>query len=145
MPTKELGNRAADLNGEDSRSAPVPSSSFSYLNRFANSESSTDEEGTGTYLYIAGAETVLCIVFDEMSFKFCMICKFTLPYRLQFCILSIPFSKAAVLVLLVAKACGVILVGFTLMCLGCLQRHPSYRPQILVIPRARTEKLRVLG
>ncbi|NXY83265.1 LMTK2 kinase, partial [Alcedo cyanopectus] len=46
-PTKELGNRAADLNGEDSGSTPVPSSSFSYLNRFANSESSTDEEGGG--------------------------------------------------------------------------------------------------
>ncbi|KFO79935.1 Serine/threonine-protein kinase LMTK2, partial [Cuculus canorus] len=47
MPTQELGNRAADLNGEDSHSTPVPSSSFSYLNRFANSESSTDEEGGG--------------------------------------------------------------------------------------------------
>ncbi|NWH65469.1 LMTK2 kinase, partial [Geococcyx californianus] len=47
MPTKELGNRAADLNGEDSHSTPVPSSSFGYLNRFANSESSTDEEGGG--------------------------------------------------------------------------------------------------
>ncbi|NXC65614.1 LMTK2 kinase, partial [Anhinga anhinga] len=47
MPTKELGNHAADLNGEGSRSTPVPSSSFSYLNRFANSESSTDEEGGG--------------------------------------------------------------------------------------------------
>lgn len=58
MPTKELGNRAADLNGEGSRSTPVPSSSFSYLNRFANSESSTDEEGTWIYLYTAAAETV---------------------------------------------------------------------------------------
>ncbi|NXT03480.1 LMTK2 kinase, partial [Jacana jacana] len=47
MPTKELGNRAAEVNGEGSRSAPVPSSSLSYLNRFANSESSTDEEGGG--------------------------------------------------------------------------------------------------
>ncbi|KFO92805.1 Serine/threonine-protein kinase LMTK2, partial [Buceros rhinoceros silvestris] len=47
MPTKELGNRAADVNGEGSHSTPVPSSSFSYLNRFANSESSTDEEGGG--------------------------------------------------------------------------------------------------
>ncbi|NXN22111.1 LMTK2 kinase, partial [Nycticryphes semicollaris] len=47
MPTKELGNRAAEMNGEGSRSAPVPSSSLSYLNRFANSESSTDEEGGG--------------------------------------------------------------------------------------------------
>ncbi|XP_068002855.1 serine/threonine-protein kinase LMTK2 [Melanerpes formicivorus] len=46
-PTKELGNRAADLNGEGSCSAPVPSSNLSYLNRFANSESSTDEEGGG--------------------------------------------------------------------------------------------------
>uniref|UniRef100_A0A8C4VES1 Serine/threonine-protein kinase LMTK2 n=1 Tax=Falco tinnunculus TaxID=100819 RepID=A0A8C4VES1_FALTI len=46
-PTKELGNRAVDMNGEDSHSTPVPSSSFSYLNRFANSESSTDEEGGG--------------------------------------------------------------------------------------------------
>ncbi|KAM6077997.1 serine/threonine-protein kinase LMTK2 isoform 2-T2 [Theristicus caerulescens] len=46
-PTKELGNRAADVNGEGSHSAPVPSSCFSYLNRFANSESSTDEEGGG--------------------------------------------------------------------------------------------------
>ncbi|KFP26662.1 Serine/threonine-protein kinase LMTK2, partial [Colius striatus] len=46
-PTKELGNRAADLNGEGSHSTPVPSSSLSYLNRFANSESSTDEEGGG--------------------------------------------------------------------------------------------------
>ncbi|KAM6250093.1 serine/threonine-protein kinase LMTK2 isoform 2-T4 [Porphyrio hochstetteri] len=43
-PTKELGHCAADLNGEGSPSTPVPSSSFSYLNRFANSESSTDEE-----------------------------------------------------------------------------------------------------
>ncbi|XP_065500901.1 serine/threonine-protein kinase LMTK2 isoform X2 [Caloenas nicobarica] len=47
MPTKELGNRAADLNGEGSHSTPVPTSSFSYLNRFTNSESSTDEEGGG--------------------------------------------------------------------------------------------------
>ncbi|KAM6114229.1 serine/threonine-protein kinase LMTK2 [Pterocles gutturalis] len=46
-PTKELGNRAADLNGDGSHSTPVPSSSFSHLNRFANSESSTDEEGGG--------------------------------------------------------------------------------------------------
>ncbi|XP_064887674.1 serine/threonine-protein kinase LMTK2 isoform X2 [Columba livia] len=47
MPTKELGHRAADVTGEGSRSAPVPASSFSYLNRFTNSESSTDEEGGG--------------------------------------------------------------------------------------------------
>ncbi|NXN95556.1 LMTK2 kinase, partial [Rhinopomastus cyanomelas] len=46
-PTKELGNRAADLNGEDSDSTPAPSLGFSYLNRSANSESSTDEEGGG--------------------------------------------------------------------------------------------------
>ncbi|NXH14798.1 LMTK2 kinase, partial [Bucco capensis] len=46
-PTKELGNRAAELNGEGSHGTPVPPSSFSYLNRFANSESSTDEEGGG--------------------------------------------------------------------------------------------------
>ncbi|NWW47544.1 LMTK2 kinase, partial [Pedionomus torquatus] len=47
MPTKELGNRAAEVNGEGSRTAPVPSSSLGYLSRFANSESSTDEEGGG--------------------------------------------------------------------------------------------------
>ncbi|KAM9556250.1 serine/threonine-protein kinase LMTK2 isoform 1-T1 [Guaruba guarouba] len=47
MPTKELGNHAVDLNGEDSCSTPAPPSSFNYLNRFANSESSTDEEGGG--------------------------------------------------------------------------------------------------
>ncbi|XP_014806844.1 PREDICTED: serine/threonine-protein kinase LMTK2 [Calidris pugnax] len=47
MPTKELGNRAAEVNGEGSCSTPVPSSSLSYLNRFGNSESSTDEEGGG--------------------------------------------------------------------------------------------------
>ncbi|NWQ76560.1 LMTK2 kinase, partial [Columbina picui] len=47
MPTKELGNRAADVNGEGARSTPVPASSFGYLNRFTNSESSTDEEGGG--------------------------------------------------------------------------------------------------
>ncbi|XP_071616544.1 serine/threonine-protein kinase LMTK2 isoform X1 [Heliangelus exortis] len=46
-PTKELGNCAAELNGEGSHSTPVPSSNLSYLNRFANSESSTDEEGGG--------------------------------------------------------------------------------------------------
>ncbi|NXC38213.1 LMTK2 kinase, partial [Penelope pileata] len=46
-PTKELGNRVADLNGEGSHSSPAPSSGFSYLNRFTNSESSTDEEGGG--------------------------------------------------------------------------------------------------
>uniref|UniRef100_A0A8B9C3I9 Serine/threonine-protein kinase LMTK2 n=1 Tax=Anser brachyrhynchus TaxID=132585 RepID=A0A8B9C3I9_9AVES len=46
-PTKELGNRVADLNGEGSHSTPAPPSGFSYLNRFTNSESSTDEEGGG--------------------------------------------------------------------------------------------------
>lgn len=46
-PTKELGNRVADLNGEGSHSTPAPSSGFSYFNRFTNSESSTDEEGGG--------------------------------------------------------------------------------------------------
>ncbi|XP_025938843.1 serine/threonine-protein kinase LMTK2 [Apteryx rowi] len=46
-PTKELGNRATDLNSQGSRSTPVPSSGFNYLNRFTNSESSTDEEGGG--------------------------------------------------------------------------------------------------
>ncbi|OXB56156.1 hypothetical protein ASZ78_005094, partial [Callipepla squamata] len=45
-PTKELGNREADLNGEGSHSAPAPPLGFSYFNRFTNSESSTDEEGT---------------------------------------------------------------------------------------------------
>lgn len=66
MPTKELGNHAVDLNGEDSCSIPAPPSSFSYLNRFANSESSTDEEGTRLYLYTAGAEAVLCMAVNEM-------------------------------------------------------------------------------
>ncbi|XP_035195247.1 serine/threonine-protein kinase LMTK2 isoform X1 [Oxyura jamaicensis] len=46
-PTKELGNRVADLNGEGSHSTPALPSGFSYLNRFTNSESSTDEEGGG--------------------------------------------------------------------------------------------------
>ncbi|KAM9179161.1 serine/threonine-protein kinase LMTK2 [Mergus octosetaceus] len=46
-PTKELGNRVADLNGEGSHSTPAPPSGFNYLNRFTNSESSTDEEGGG--------------------------------------------------------------------------------------------------
>lgn len=64
MPTKELGHRAADVTGEGSRSAPVPASGFSYLNRFTNSESSTDEEGTWMRLHTAGAETALCIVLN---------------------------------------------------------------------------------
>ncbi|NWR15819.1 LMTK2 kinase, partial [Emberiza fucata] len=46
-PTKELGSRGIDMNGEGAGSSPVPSSSPGYLNRFANSESSTDEEGGG--------------------------------------------------------------------------------------------------
>ncbi|NXU47093.1 LMTK2 kinase, partial [Turnix velox] len=46
MPTRELGNCGAELNGEGSGAAVSPPS-FSYLNRFANSESSTDEEGGG--------------------------------------------------------------------------------------------------
>ncbi|OXB82714.1 UNVERIFIED_CONTAM: hypothetical protein H355_000412, partial [Colinus virginianus] len=46
-PTKELGNREADLNGEGSHSAPAPPLGFSYFSRFTNSESSTDEEGGG--------------------------------------------------------------------------------------------------
>ncbi|KGL83158.1 Serine/threonine-protein kinase LMTK2, partial [Tinamus guttatus] len=46
-PTKELGNRVTDLTNQGSGSAPVPPSGFSYLNRFTNSESSTDEEGGG--------------------------------------------------------------------------------------------------
>uniref|UniRef100_A0A452HZZ2 non-specific serine/threonine protein kinase n=1 Tax=Gopherus agassizii TaxID=38772 RepID=A0A452HZZ2_9SAUR len=46
-PTKELGNRATDSNNQGSASTPVLSSGLSYLNRFTNSESSTDEEGGG--------------------------------------------------------------------------------------------------
>ncbi|NWY76639.1 LMTK2 kinase, partial [Erithacus rubecula] len=46
-PTKELGSRGMDVNGEGAGSSPVPSSTPAYLNRFANSESSTDEEGGG--------------------------------------------------------------------------------------------------
>ncbi|NXY29689.1 LMTK2 kinase, partial [Pomatorhinus ruficollis] len=46
-PTKELGSRGIDVNGEGAGSSPVPSSSPGFLNRFANSESSTDEEGGG--------------------------------------------------------------------------------------------------
>ncbi|KAM7039140.1 serine/threonine-protein kinase LMTK2 isoform 1-T1 [Acridotheres tristis] len=46
-PTKELGSRGIDVNGEGAGSSPVPSSSPGYLTRFANSESSTDEEGGG--------------------------------------------------------------------------------------------------
>ncbi|XP_074866651.1 serine/threonine-protein kinase LMTK2 [Carettochelys insculpta] len=46
-PTKELGNRAADSNNQGSANTPVLSSGLSYLNKFTNSESSTDEEGGG--------------------------------------------------------------------------------------------------
>uniref|UniRef100_A0A8C3SYX0 Serine/threonine-protein kinase LMTK2 n=1 Tax=Chelydra serpentina TaxID=8475 RepID=A0A8C3SYX0_CHESE len=46
-PTKELGNRATESNNQGSASTPVLSSGLSYLNRFTNSESSTDEEGGG--------------------------------------------------------------------------------------------------
>ncbi|NWI85736.1 LMTK2 kinase, partial [Pitta sordida] len=46
-PTKELGNRGVDMNGEGAGSSPVPASTLGYFNRFANSESSTDEEGGG--------------------------------------------------------------------------------------------------
>uniref|UniRef100_A0A8C4TEZ3 non-specific serine/threonine protein kinase n=1 Tax=Erpetoichthys calabaricus TaxID=27687 RepID=A0A8C4TEZ3_ERPCA len=47
-PTKELGAHLATSNSHVSEfSSPVPSSSLSYLNRFTNSESSTDEEGSG--------------------------------------------------------------------------------------------------
>ncbi|XP_067089315.1 serine/threonine-protein kinase LMTK2 isoform X1 [Osmerus mordax] len=45
-PTKELGDHSSGSNSQVSEfSSPVPSAS--YLNRFANSESSTDEEGGG--------------------------------------------------------------------------------------------------
>ncbi|XP_039980203.1 serine/threonine-protein kinase LMTK2 [Xiphias gladius] len=45
-PTKELGDHSSGSNGQVPEfSSPVPTAS--YLNRFANSESSTDEEGGG--------------------------------------------------------------------------------------------------
>ncbi|KAJ8363847.1 hypothetical protein SKAU_G00126780 [Synaphobranchus kaupii] len=45
-PTKDLGDHSSNANSNVSEfSSPVPSSS--YLNRFTNSESSTDEEGGG--------------------------------------------------------------------------------------------------
>ncbi|KAI1895989.1 hypothetical protein AGOR_G00090190 [Albula goreensis] len=45
-PTKDLGDPSSHANSSESGvSSPVPSSS--YLNRFTNSESSTDEEGGG--------------------------------------------------------------------------------------------------
>ncbi|KAL8175519.1 UNVERIFIED_CONTAM: hypothetical protein K2H54_027135 [Gekko kuhli] len=46
-PTKELGNRAAESNHSGSSDAPAPASGLGYLNKFTNSESSTDEEGGG--------------------------------------------------------------------------------------------------
>ncbi|XP_061455164.1 serine/threonine-protein kinase LMTK2 isoform X2 [Rhineura floridana] len=46
-PTKELGNRAPESNHSDSSNTPVPASDLGYLNKFTNSESSTDEEGGG--------------------------------------------------------------------------------------------------
>ncbi|XP_074058013.1 serine/threonine-protein kinase LMTK2 [Macrotis lagotis] len=45
-PTKELGHQGAEANNQESNSAS-PSLGSSYLNRFTNSESSTDEEGGG--------------------------------------------------------------------------------------------------
>ncbi|XP_043845756.1 LOW QUALITY PROTEIN: serine/threonine-protein kinase LMTK2 [Dromiciops gliroides] len=45
-PTKELGHRGAEANNQESSGA-TPSLGPSYLNRFTNSESSTDEEGGG--------------------------------------------------------------------------------------------------
>nr|XP_014346785.1 PREDICTED: serine/threonine-protein kinase LMTK2 [Latimeria chalumnae] len=47
-PTKELGEHSADANSQVSGNrSPVSALSLSYLNRFPNSESSTDEEGGG--------------------------------------------------------------------------------------------------
>ncbi|KAJ6659707.1 hypothetical protein lerEdw1_018420 [Lerista edwardsae] len=46
-PTKELVNRTAESNHSASDNTPVPASGLSYLNKFTNSESSTDEEGGG--------------------------------------------------------------------------------------------------
>uniref|UniRef100_A0A8C8VE90 Serine/threonine-protein kinase LMTK2 n=1 Tax=Pelusios castaneus TaxID=367368 RepID=A0A8C8VE90_9SAUR len=46
-PTKELGTSVAESNYHGSASTPVPSSGLSYLNKFTNSESSTDDEGGG--------------------------------------------------------------------------------------------------
>ncbi|XP_069501748.1 serine/threonine-protein kinase LMTK2 [Ambystoma mexicanum] len=44
-PTKDLGTRATEANNPYASSSPVSSSSPSYLQRYTNSESSTDEEG----------------------------------------------------------------------------------------------------
>ncbi|XP_077172242.1 serine/threonine-protein kinase LMTK2 isoform X2 [Paroedura picta] len=46
-PTKELGNRAAESNHSGSSDSSAPASGVGYLNKFTNSESSTDEEGGG--------------------------------------------------------------------------------------------------
>ncbi|XP_063170657.1 serine/threonine-protein kinase LMTK2 isoform X2 [Candoia aspera] len=46
-PTKELGNRAAEPNHPNSSHTPALASTLGYLNKFTNSESSTDEEGGG--------------------------------------------------------------------------------------------------
>ncbi|XP_067329612.1 serine/threonine-protein kinase LMTK2 [Anolis sagrei] len=46
-PTKELGNHTTESNHSDSSNAPAPASGLGYLNKFTNSESSTDEEGGG--------------------------------------------------------------------------------------------------
>ncbi|XP_042293485.1 serine/threonine-protein kinase LMTK2 isoform X2 [Sceloporus undulatus] len=46
-PTKELGNRTTEANHSDSSNSPAPASGLGYLNKFTNSESSTDEEGGG--------------------------------------------------------------------------------------------------
>uniref|UniRef100_UPI00253F763A serine/threonine-protein kinase LMTK2 n=1 Tax=Euleptes europaea TaxID=460621 RepID=UPI00253F763A len=46
-PTKELGNRAAESNHSGPSDSPAPPSGLGYLNKFTNSESSTDEEGGG--------------------------------------------------------------------------------------------------
>ncbi|XP_008119099.3 serine/threonine-protein kinase LMTK2 isoform X1 [Anolis carolinensis] len=46
-PTKELGNHTTESNHSDSSNVPAPASGLGYLNKFTNSESSTDEEGGG--------------------------------------------------------------------------------------------------
>ncbi|XP_044289086.1 serine/threonine-protein kinase LMTK2 isoform X2 [Varanus komodoensis] len=46
-PTKELGNRSSESNHSASNNTPDSASGLGYLNKFTNSESSTDEEGGG--------------------------------------------------------------------------------------------------
>ncbi|XP_066496978.1 serine/threonine-protein kinase LMTK2 [Tiliqua scincoides] len=46
-PTKELGSHTAESNHSASDNTPVPAPGLGYLNKFTNSESSTDEEGGG--------------------------------------------------------------------------------------------------